>query len=57
MAADAFNNLSDAGSSIVTFIGFKVSGKPADTGASVWTWKNRIHIGSYSCGGNYSNGC
>lgn len=31
VAADAFNNLSDAGSSIVTFIGFKVSGKPADT--------------------------
>lgn len=29
--ADAFNNLSDAGSSIVTLIGFKISGKPADT--------------------------
>lgn len=31
VSADAFNNLSDAGSSIVTFIGFKMAGKPADT--------------------------
>ena len=30
MTADALNNLSDAGSSIVTLIGFKMSGKPAD---------------------------
>lgn len=30
VSADAFNNLSDAGSSIVTFIGFKMAGKPAD---------------------------
>ncbi len=28
--ADAFNNLSDTGSSVVTFIGFKLSKKPAD---------------------------
>ena len=28
--ADAFNNLSDAGSSIITLVGFKISGKPAD---------------------------
>lgn len=28
--ADAFNNLSDAGSSVVTLIGFKISNKPAD---------------------------
>lgn len=28
--ADAFNNLSDAGSSIVTLVGFKMAGKPAD---------------------------
>lgn len=28
--ADALNNLSDAGSSIVTFIGFKLASKPAD---------------------------
>ncbi len=30
VSADAFNNLSDAGSSIITFIGFKMAGKPAD---------------------------
>ncbi len=28
--ADAFNNLSDAGSSVVTLIGFKIANKPAD---------------------------
>lgn len=28
--ADGFNNLSDAGSSIVTLVGFKLSSKPAD---------------------------
>lgn len=28
--ADAFNNLSDAGSSVVTMIGFHMAGKPAD---------------------------
>ena len=28
--ADAFNNLSDSASSIVTLVGFKLSGKPAD---------------------------
>lgn len=30
IAADALNNLSDAGSSIITLIGFKMSGRPAD---------------------------
>lgn len=29
--ADAFNNLSDAGASIVTLVGFKVAGMPADS--------------------------
>lgn len=28
--ADAFNNLSDAGSSVVTFLGFKLASRPAD---------------------------
>ena len=28
--ADAVNNFSDAGSSLVTMVGFKLSGKPAD---------------------------
>ena len=30
MIADAFNNLSDAGSAVVTLIGFKLAGMPAD---------------------------
>ena len=30
--ADAANNLSDSGSAIVTLIGFRISGKPADAG-------------------------
>ena len=30
VTADAFNNLSDAGSSVVTFLGFKLASKPAD---------------------------
>jgi len=31
ITADAFNNLSDAGSSIITLIGFKIAGQKADT--------------------------
>lgn len=31
VTADAFNNLSDAGSSIITLIGFRIAGKPADS--------------------------
>lgn len=30
VTADAFNNLSDAASSLITIIGFKIAGKPAD---------------------------
>lgn len=30
ITADAINNLSDAGSSIISFVSFKISGKPAD---------------------------
>ncbi len=30
ITADGFNNLADAGSSVVTLIGFKLAGKPAD---------------------------
>lgn len=30
--ADAFNNISDAGSSVVTLIGFRLAGKPVDKG-------------------------
>ncbi len=31
ITADAINNLSDSGSSLVTLVGFKLSGKPADS--------------------------
>lgn len=31
VTADAFNNLSDAASSIISFVGVKMAGKPADT--------------------------
>lgn len=31
VTADAFNNLSDAGSSVVTLVGFRMAGKPADS--------------------------
>lgn len=30
ITADAFNNLSDAGSSVITLIGFKMSGQKPD---------------------------
>lgn len=30
VTADAFNNLSDAASSIISFVGVKMAGKPAD---------------------------
>ena len=30
ITADAFNNLSDAGSSVITLVGFKFSGRKAD---------------------------
>ena len=31
ITADAFNNLSDAGSSLITLVGFKLSGQKPDT--------------------------
>lgn len=30
VTADAFNNLSDAGSSVISFVGVRMAGKPAD---------------------------
>jgi hypothetical protein len=32
VTADAFNNLSDSGASLIALIGFRISGKPADSG-------------------------
>ena len=31
ITADAFNNLSDAGSSVITLLGFKIAGRKADS--------------------------
>ena len=39
ITADAFNNLSDAASSIITLVGFGMAGKPA-----IRTWKDGICI-------------
>ncbi len=36
--ADAFNNLSDAASSIIGFIGVRMAGKPADSDHPFWAW-------------------
>lgn len=42
--ADAFNNLSDAGSSVVTLVGFKLSAAPPGSGASLWAWTDGIFV-------------
>ena len=34
--ADAVNNLSDAGSSVVALIGFRMAAKPAAAGSNMW---------------------
>lgn len=52
ITADAFNNLSDAGSSFVTLIGFKLAGAEARPGSSVWPWENRICV-RIDCFGSY----
>ena len=53
ISADAFNNLSDAGSSIVTLAGFKMAGgyRP-----SIRTWQNRIYRRNDCIGSYYRNG-
>ena len=43
ITADAINNLSDAGSSVVTLVGFKMA-KARRQGASLRARQNRIHI-------------
>ena len=45
--ADSFNNLSDAGSSVITLVGFQMAGKKADLGASVRTRKGGIPFRAY----------
>ena len=46
VTADAFNNLSDAGSSIIGMIGVKMAEKPADKEHPFWTWQAGIHSGT-----------
>ena len=41
--ADAFNNLSDAASSVISFVGVKMANKPADKRASVRAWTDRVY--------------
>lgn len=52
VTADAFNNLSDAGSSVVTFLGFKLANRPADeehptvtADMNMWrVWEYRVQL-------------
>lgn len=44
VTADAFNNLSDAGSSAVTLLGFRLAGKKPDTDHPFWPRPHRVHI-------------
>ena len=53
--ADAINNLSDAGSSIVTLAGFKLAS--GGLGTSIWARKNRVYIRLYCINAHYCNGC
>lgn len=46
VTADAFNNLSDAGSSIIGMIGVKMARKTGRQGASFWAWQAGIHSGT-----------
>ena len=46
VTADAFNNLSDAGSSIIGMIGVKMAEKPADKEHPFWAWQAGIHSGT-----------
>lgn len=53
ITADAVNNLSDASSSVVTLLGFKFAGKPADPEHPVWAQPDGISVGALR-GGNDS---
>ena len=54
ITADAVNNLSDAGSSVVTLLGFKLARGEAGFGASVWSWQDGVHFRSGGgCGDSF----
>ena len=44
--ADAFNNLSDAGSSVISFVGVQYGGKAGGQRSSVRAWADRVHSGA-----------
>lgn len=46
IAADAFNNLSDGLSCLISIVGFKVSGKEPGRKASVRLWAHGIYRGA-----------
>ena len=46
ITADAFNNLSDAGSSIITLIGFRLSGQAPDPEHPFGLWKDGVYFGA-----------
>ena len=43
--ADAFNNLSDAGGSVIGLVGVKMAEKPADKEHPFRPWEDRVHSG------------
>ena len=45
ISADAVNNLSDASSSIITLLGFRLAARPADD-EPLWTRTHRISLGT-----------
>ena len=42
ITADAFNNLSDAGSSVITLLGFRIAAKKTGSQSPLWPWPNGI---------------
>ena len=56
MIADAFNNLSDAASSIISMLGFKLSAKKSRPGASFWPRTHGIYRGLHYLHAHFRNG-
>ena len=55
ITADAFNNLSDAGSSIITIAGFKMAAE-SRRGASIWTCEDGVCGYTGSCSNHTHHG-
>mgnify|MGYP000921493149 CR=1 FL=1 len=53
ITADAVNNLSDASSSIISLLGFKLASRPADEEPPYG--HGRISVGTYGCRTYYGN--